>query len=147
MKTQPSPDPLRRYLTGRFSTLTLCAVKRFDHERMDVYQDALEFVTQANTIRAGFPTGRNSLADQLDRASVSVTLNIAEGAGEFARKEKARFYRMARRSATECAAILDIVRELKLGEEAEIQRAKDRLHSIVSMLIGLGKWAEVNAPQ
>jgi len=31
---------------------------------------------------------------------------------EFARREKARFYRMARRSATECAAILDIVQEL-----------------------------------
>ena len=41
-------------------------------------------------------------------------LNIAEGAGEFAPKEKARFYRMARRSATESAAVLDVCKNLKL---------------------------------
>jgi len=41
-------------------------------------------------------------------------LNIAEGAGEFAPKEKVRFYRMARRSATESAAVLDVCRNLKL---------------------------------
>lgn len=41
-------------------------------------------------------------------------ITIAEGAGEYARYEKHRFYRMAKRSATECAAILDIGQKLGL---------------------------------
>lgn len=113
---------------------------------MDVYRAALDFVKRATAIRGQFPTGRSSLADQLDRASVSIALNIAEGAGEFARKEKARFYRIARRSATECAAILDIIRELEMVDPSAVAAAKELLRDIVSMLIGLGKWAEDNAP-
>jgi four helix bundle protein len=52
---------------------------------------------------------RASLKDQLDNAASSVVANIAEGAGEFSGKEKARFYRMARRSAVEIAAWVEIV--------------------------------------
>jgi four helix bundle protein len=114
---------------------------------MEVYRRALGFVRTANAIRARLPPGRAALADQLDRAAVSIPLNIAEGAGEFARREKARFYRIARRSATECAAILDVVRELQLGDAAAIAAAKDDLRAIVAMLIGLGKWAETSAPR
>ena len=61
--------------------------------------------------------------------------------GEFARREKARFYRIARR-----AAILDVVGELELADPKSIAAAKDSLRTIVAMLIGLGKWAEGAAP-
>ena len=53
--------------------------------------------------------GLRHLRDQYHRATTSICLNVAEGAGEFARNEKARFYRMALRSTTECSAILDIL--------------------------------------
>ena len=73
------------------------------------------------------------------RASSSIALNIAEGAGEFSPKEKARFYRMARRSATECAAILDVCRRLALlGEDAHLA-SRELLLRIVSMLVSLIK--------
>jgi four helix bundle protein len=75
-------------------------VRPFDHERMEVYRLALGFVRAASAIRSSLAAGRGALADQLDRASISIPLNIAEGAGELARREKARFYRMARRSVT-----------------------------------------------
>ncbi len=45
-------------------------------------------------------------------------MNIAEGAGEYAVDEKARFYRMAKRSATECAGVLDVCQRLRLIEES-----------------------------
>ncbi|HER20445.1 MAG TPA: four helix bundle protein [Chromatiales bacterium] len=70
---------------------------------------------------------------------MSIALNIAEGAGEFAAKEKARFYRMARRSATECATILDVVRELQLAREEQLEEAREQLRTIVAMLVGLVK--------
>ena len=79
---------------------------QFDHERLDAYQVAIDFVALANDLVEHIPRGRGHLADQLQRASLSVPLNIAEGAGEFSPKDKNRFYRMALRSATECAAIL-----------------------------------------
>ena len=83
-------------------------MQRFDHEKLDAYQPAIELVALSDTSIERFPRGRAYLADQLQRAATSVALNIAEGAGEFPRNEKARFYRMAKRSATECAAIFDV---------------------------------------
>ena len=82
----------------------------FDHEKLDVYKVAIEFIAIADDVVEHLPRGRRYLADQLQRASLSVPLNIAEGAGEFSQKDKKRFYRMALRSATECAAILGVCR-------------------------------------
>ena len=73
--------------------------------------------------------------DQLQRASTSIPLNVAEGAGEFSRNEKARFYRMAKRSATESAAILDVCRRLTLIDDASCHRGRELLLRSVSTLI------------
>jgi four helix bundle protein len=113
---------------------------------MEVYQLSLAFAKRANTVRGAFLPGRSALADQLDRAAVSIVLNVAEGAGEFARREKARFYRIARRSATECAAILDVASQLEIADGKLLEEAKDDLRKIVAMLVGLSKWAEDSAP-
>jgi len=78
------------------------SMDHFDHEKLEVYQVAISFVGIADDIVDNLPVGRSYLADQLHRAAASISNNIAEGAGEFAPKEKKRFYRMARRSATEC---------------------------------------------
>lgn len=115
---------------------------RFDHERLDVYRAGLGFIVVSNRLVGALPPGHGYLADQLRRAALSITLNTAEGAGEFAPTEKARFYRMARRSGTECAAILDVMRELAVGEPTEIENGLERLVKIVSMLIKLGKTHE-----
>ena len=70
-------------------------VNQFDHEKLDVYRAAIEFVAAADSIVEELPRGRSYLSDQLLRAVTSIPLNIAEGAGEFSAKEKARFYRIA----------------------------------------------------
>ena len=107
----------------------------FDHEKLDVYRVSLEFVLIADGIIEHLPKGKAYLADQLKRAGSSISLNIAEGAGEFSGNEKARFYRMAKRSATECASILDICRCLKVVEESHYLKGRELLIRIVSMLI------------
>lgn len=106
-----------------------------DHERLDVYHFAIQFVVLADEIVESLPRGRAYLADQLRRAGSSIPLNIAEGSGEFAPAEKARFYRMAKRSATECSSILDILQHLKLIEGQLFARARELLVRIVAMLI------------
>jgi len=89
------------------------------HERLDAYKASIDFLAIADEVSGSLPKGRAYLADQLRRAATSIALNIAEGAGEFAAREKARFYRMARRSATECGAVLDVCARLGLGGAAQ----------------------------
>jgi four helix bundle protein len=110
------------------------ATRQFDHEKLDVYQAAIEFVTFANEIIQQLPRGRAYLAEQLQRAATSIVLNIAEGAGEFSKKDKSRFYRIARRSATECAAILDVCQRVAEVDPAKYQTGRDLLLRIVAML-------------
>ncbi len=106
----------------------------FDHDRLDVYRVALEFASWRRALVRRIPKGNADLADQISRASRSVVLNIAEGSGELSAADKVRFFRMARRSATECAAALDlIVKECLLGEDA-VCAGRELLWRIVSML-------------
>jgi four helix bundle protein len=107
----------------------------FDHERLDVYQASIEMVAVSQTIATAFPKGHGDLANQLKRASTSITLNIAEGAGEHSPGDKARFYRIAKRSATECAAILDVAGVLGIGEPNALSAGRALLLRIVSMLV------------
>ena len=80
----------------------------FDHERLEVYQLALAFDGE---LHIALPRrGMRALRDQLERASLSVVANIAEGAGRVGVKDKRRFYAIARGSATEVAALLDVLR-------------------------------------
>ena len=105
-----------------------------DHEKLDVYQAAIELIILIDDVIGHFPRGRSYLADQLQRAGTSVPLNIAEGAGEYSGNEKIRFYRMARRSATECASIFDVCRRLRIIPEVKYEKARELLIRIVSML-------------
>jgi four helix bundle protein len=106
-----------------------------DHEKLDVYRFAIRFVVLADEIVENLPRGRAYLVDQLRRAGSSIPLNIAEGAGEYASTEKARFYRMAKRSATECSSILDILQHLQLIDQELFSKARELLAPIVAMLI------------
>jgi four helix bundle protein len=110
-----------------------------DHERLDVYHVALDFLVFANQVIEALPRGRSHLADQLTRASTSIVLNLAEGAGKHSKPDKRRYYLTARGSATESAALLDVCARLKLLDEAGHKAGKDVLVRIVSMLIKLAQ--------
>ena len=80
-----------------------------------------------------------AVKDQLDRASTSVPLNIAEGNGKFAIRDRCRYLDFARGSALECAACLDVLVAKELAEAATVEEGKEQLFEIVSMLMGLIK--------
>ena len=88
----------------------------------------------SDAVIENLPRGRGYLSDQLQRAALSIPLNIAEGAGEYAIDEKVRFYRMAKGSATECASILDVCRKLQLLDEQKYAKGRDIIVRIVSIL-------------
>jgi four helix bundle protein len=114
-----------------------------DHERLDVY----ELVRQYNrmlhrlllTVNA---TGFGNHLDQLRRAGASIGLNLAEGSGEYAPKEKARFYRIARRSATESAAALDWLVDVEVTSAETIEPALGLLRRITAILTRLTRQNE-----
>lgn len=110
---------------------------RMDHERLDVYRYALALVSDVHRFLAALPRGHSDLADQLRRASTSIVLNTAEGAGEFSKREKSRLFRIARRSAIECAATLDVLETLGAASEDATRPLRSQLVRIVSMLVGL----------
>ena len=120
-----------RALGGRRAGMVL------DHERLDVYAIALDFLVFANEVIERLPRGRGHLADQLTRASTSVVLNLAEGAGTLSKADKRRYYLTARGSATESAALLDVCLRLRLMGEAEHRAGKAMVVRVVSMLIKL----------
>jgi four helix bundle protein len=100
-----------------------------DHERLDVYRLALDFMVFAHQVIEALPRGRSRLCDQLTRASTSIVLNLAEGAGKHSKADKRRYYLSARGSATESAALLDVLSRLGLLEELNTDhRGRDRSH-------------------
>jgi four helix bundle protein len=109
---------------------------RFDHEKLNVYQASLAFITWATELISKVDA-KAAVKDQLDRASTSVPLNIAEGNGKFAIKDRCRFLDFARGSALECAACLDVLVAKELLDEAAVRSGKQQLFEIVSMLMGL----------
>ena len=105
-----------------------------DHQRLDVYRHALALLKLCDETIQHLPKGRGQIKEQLESAATSVVANVAEGAGEFSGKEKARFYRMARRSANECAAILDVYRARQSVADTAIAAGRELLLRIVAML-------------
>ena len=107
---------------------------RLDVERLAVYQVALEFQTRVTASRL---RGDAALRNQLERATASILLNLAEGSGRRLPVDKARFYGIARGSAMECAAAYDIIRIRRMASDAECAEARSLLIRIVQMLTKL----------
>ena len=105
-----------------------------DYERLDVYQCALQFATLSFQVLEKMPRGHGELSDQLRRATISIPLNIAEGAGKTTDRERARYHAIARGSAMECAAIVDLLRLQTLVDVQTATTAKALCVRIVSML-------------
>jgi four helix bundle protein len=78
----------------------------FDFEKLDCYELAKQFNALVPRL---IQRGHRELRDQLTRAALSIPLNIAESAGRVAPAEKAHFIAIARGSAMECAAIVDVL--------------------------------------
>ena len=104
------------------------------YEKLDVYQCALQFLALSAEIGGAVPKGNAALVEQLRRASLSIVLNIAEGAGKTTTADRRRFAAIARGSAMECGAVLDACRILQLADEATVSEGKDLVVRIVSML-------------
>jgi four helix bundle protein len=108
-----------------------------DHERLDVYRTAVELHTVASSLLPS--RGCGVLRDQLERASLGVVLNVAEGTGRGSAADKRRFYEIARGSATETAAALEIARLRRLADSKALAHARGLAIRVVQMLSRLAR--------
>jgi len=106
---------------------------QIDAQKLHLYNVALEF----DALASGVGATAGGLRDQLSRASASVILNTAEGAGRRSRRDKARFYGIARGSAMEAAACWDLRRRVIQADEYHTGRVLQV--RVVQMLSALEK--------
>jgi len=109
----------------------------FTFEKLKVYQKTVAFADAVCTLTKGFPRGYLFLADQLNRAALSIAANIAEGNGRFTKPDRKNFFGIARGSVQECVPLLELASRQQLLAEAQHQQMKADLEEIARMLSGL----------
>ena len=117
---------------GTEGTGTVTAFPLFDHEKLEVYRVAREFVVLATGILAQKMS--RELRDQFDRAGLSILCNIGEGAGKTAKADKQRSYEIARGSTTEAATHLDVLHIRGIINAEQYQHARALLIRVAQML-------------
>lgn len=106
-------------------------------ENLDVYQKAVDFTDQIISLTESFPRGYYFLTDQLNRASLSIATNIAEGNGRFTKADRKHFFIIARGSAQECIPLLELARRKQLISESIVSELRNQLEIIAKMISGL----------
>jgi four helix bundle protein len=110
----------------------------FAFENLIVYQKSIDFADDICALTSQFSRGFYFLTDQLNRASLSISANIAEGNGRFTKADRKHFFGIARGSVQECVPLLELAKRRKLitDEETNTQLRKN-LEEIAKMLSGL----------
>lgn len=109
----------------------------FMFENLDVYQKAVDFADDVASLTETFPRGYYFLVDQLNRAALSISTNIAEGNGRFTKPDRKHFFIIARGSAQECVPVLEISRRRGFTKERKAVELKGQLETNAKMISGL----------
>lgn len=111
----------------------------FNFEKLEVYQNAVEFAIEVYKLTKRFPKEETyGLINQLRRAAVSISLNIAEGSGR-TKKEFKHFLSMSRTSAFECVPLLQISLNQEYISKTEHQEFYEKCETLSRLLNGLIK--------
>ena len=110
----------------------------FNFEKLDVWHKAIEFADTVYSVTKGFPSDeRFGLTNQMRRAAVSVSANIAEGTSRSSRSDYARFVEIATGSLFEVVSQSVISKRLGLQSEADYLRLYAAAEEQSRMLSGL----------
>ena len=104
------------------------------HTNSRIYQSSLSLVDDARQVMDGLPPGFGFLKDQLRRAVSGIPLTFIEGCGRRSVRDRRRFFGMARGSAYEVYAILDVAERLRVVDPQLAARARVRTDQLAGML-------------
>lgn len=112
----------------------------FSFERMIAWQKSIEFVDEVFDISDRLPQKYQfSLGEQLRRATLSITNNLAEGSGRGTSALQRNFYDIAKGSMFEVMSILAVIHKRKLINDVDLDLLRTRAKEIVSIIFGLIK--------
>jgi len=102
---------------------------------LQVWQEGHQLVLLIYQITKEFPKEeRYCLIDQMRRAAISITSNVAEGFSRQGFKEKLQFYYMALGSITELQNQLLIAKDLKYLNQTEYNKIAKQVISVHKLL-------------
>ena len=112
---------------------------KFTFEDLDVWQKAIEFARKVVNISENIETDRKHfrLIEQLESASTSIAMNIAEGKGRYSKKEYMQFLYVARGSLYETVTLLTIFQRNNWITEKTLDEIKSSGDEIGKMISGL----------
>jgi four helix bundle protein len=112
---------------------------RFAFEELEVWQKAVEFTKLVIETAEGIKANKKHfrLIEQLEAASSSVALNIAEGKGRYSKKEFIQFLYIARGSLYETITLLTIFQRMGWIDEPKLKELKEFADQIGKMISGL----------
>ena len=107
----------------------------FKFEELKVWQESVRFASEIYTLTKKFPRREEfGIISQLNRAAVSISLNIAEGEGRNSDADLSRFIQIAIGSLNEAVTILYISLEQKYIDKTEFDLFYKRCENISKML-------------
>ncbi|MFH1670313.1 MAG: four helix bundle protein [Patescibacteria group bacterium] len=115
-------------------------IDTFRFRQFKVYKDAKAFRRLVVEMLNKFPTREHfALRKQIDRASLSVVLNIAEGSAKSSDKEFARFLEISIASANEVVAAFDIAQDDRIITQDDFDLIEKEAANVVKQLGGFKK--------
>lgn len=113
-------------------------MNKYSYKNLNVYQDAKSLVVDVYKLLKVFPTEEKfALCDQIRRAVISITSNIAEGMNRMSDKEKAHFLGYAYASMMEVDSQLDVSIDLGYITKEEYSKIEEKIDSIARQLSAL----------
>ena len=110
----------------------------FNYKDLVAYQRAKELVKEVYGLLRKFPREEQyAMCDQLRRASVSVTSNIAEGNSRGTYPDKIHFMEMAYASMMEVSSQMDVACDLGYITKEELEHVEETIIGVVKPLSGL----------
>ncbi len=110
----------------------------FGFEKLDVWQQAVQFADGVYQATRGFPVDeRFGLTSQMRRASISISSNVAEGSSRASRKDFARFVEIAYGSLMETVSQLHVAKVRSFIAEAAFEDLYGKAEQLARMLSGL----------
>lgn len=110
------------------------------YKKLNIWNRAVEFATQVYKSTSNFPAEEKyGLTSQIRRCVVSISSNIAEGAGRSSEKDFKRFINIAYSSSCELETQLIIATNLKLLSESESIELLSEINELQKMIFSLSK--------
>lgn len=113
-------------------------MKTYSFENLEVWKKSRELVFYVYQIQSAFPHyEKYGLGDQLRRAVVSVSSNIAEGNAGYSAKEQVHFIEIAIGSLMEVYCQIVLAYDLKYITEEQLNKCNERIETVLKLLNGL----------